>query len=260
MTNGGASGDKFVYLWVDSRGRPRYVGKGSELRAMQHGGGSHNAAFDAWLNTSPTHELRISGPYSERESLLVESALISALSGTPTPLFNDAPGSGPRFRILGVPEEKAERLQMPPMTMADVAGEVGSALFVRTVSAPLSEPTTEAIAHAAEEGWRIGGFVPEWIADPASAPKVLIAVNGPTGRRLISGSFAIASDQWTDPALELKPNLWRVPLLDRTDPDAGGLQGRWLSDVRFKQPVSQHFRWVDGSGTVRPYVGPKRPT
>jgi hypothetical protein len=112
----------------------RYVGRGTTPdRALQHTGGSHNEGLRALIETG-NYTLEVAGPYrSTDEAALVEAALISALerSGTQAALANLVPGSGPRFRPLGVPGELAGRPLEEPLTLAQIGRLTGGALLVR---------------------------------------------------------------------------------------------------------------------------------
>ncbi len=126
------------------------------------------------------------------------------------------------------------------------------ALFVFTPSAPMYEPTIEDIAHAAEEGWLMGAYTSSWRASPDAGPRVLIGVNGPLGRRLITGAFEIDTSRWDADKDMLGGLNRRVPLRDRTEADACQLQGRRI-DVKFAQGSHDHWKWVDAAGTVHKY-------
>ena len=244
--------DKFVYLHLDGRGRPRYVGKGSEYRALSHPGGTHNAGLREWLDGTKDYEVRIAGPITERESLLVESALISALGAQEGDLFNDHPGSSLRFRPPGVPAAKADRLRHEPIQPSEVATQVGGALFVYAPSAPMQSPTQSELATAVDRAWRLSHLYKKWRSLPELIPKAVIGITGPLGRRFANASFEIEEGALSDPDSLRLGNLWRIPLRDPANPDFGDLQGRRI-DIKFGRGKHEHFRWYDAEGNLHPY-------
>ncbi len=252
-------GDHFVYQYLDVAGRTMYVGYGeSPSRAMAHSGGSHNPGLGKWLERNE-YELRIAGPYrDETEGLAVEAALISAM----TPKFNVNPGSGPKFRPLGVPAELGDRLLMPPLTEVDVGLATGGALLVYI--APLkvmkddrpkvdpTNPEDEVIALDVEAWWELDRHIATWQGEPEEGPQILIGVYGRPRHRFVIGAFAIDTRAWGDqPHLNKQGVKWTVPLADRTNPDAASLRGRRLDGVRFGRARWEHYRWIDGRGVIR---------
>lgn len=151
-----------------------------------------------------------------------------------------------------MPNEKADRLTEPVLTASEVGVLTGGALFVYTPSAPMHEPTTEDIAHAAEEGWLMGAYTSNWRVNPDSGPKVLIGLNGPISRRFTTGAFEIDTRRWDADEDKLGGLNRRVPLLDRTQGDAFQLQGRRI-DPKFAQGRHDHWKWVDAAGVVHKY-------
>lgn len=258
-------GDHFVYQYLSPAGRTMYVGYGeSPSRAMAHSGGSHNPGLRKWLEGGE-FELRIAGPYrDETEALAVEAALISVM----TPAFNVHPGTGPKFRPLGVPPELGDRPSMPPLTEAEVGRATGGALLVYI--APLkvmkddrpkvdpTNPDNKVIALDVEAWWELDRHIATWQGDPASGPQTLIGVYGRPRHRLVIGAFDIDTEAWGgQPELNKQGVKWRVPLADRTNPDALSLRGRRLEGVRFGRARWEHYRWIDGSGAIRYPMSPQ---
>lgn len=251
-------GEHYVYLYRDDRRRPRYVGYGrSPERATQHARESHNAALGAWLQEG-SYQLEVAGPYDGRDAgLAVEAALISALA----PEYNVSPGTGPKFAPLGVPPHLADRVTAEPLTEAEVGRIAGGALLVcitpgeKTADGRVKvdpvRPDVLAIARNVREYWQLDRYVGSWAAAPGDGPQVLVGVHGPPKHRYVLGSFRIDTTRWgvEEPGAR-EGNLWRVPLVDRADPDALGLRGRRLADVRFAQGKSRNFHVVDASGRV----------
>lgn len=255
-------GSHYVYLYREPLSdRVKYIGYGHDPdRAMSHAGASHNEALRAWLDRG-NYALEIAGPYRDSiEGLAVEAALISGLH----PEFNVAPGSGPRFHPLGVPPELADRVIDDPIRLADVGPLTGGALVVYITSGDLTKdgrrkpnptaPDPEAIALNAESWWQIGHHVPLWRSKEVTSPHALIAAYGANRRhRFVIGSFEVDPSGWT--TAESEGSLWKVPLVDRAEPDAFRLRGRRI-DVSFGRARWEHYRWVDSAGQVRPHSPP----
>jgi hypothetical protein len=252
-------GDHFVYQYLDVNGRTMYIGYGeSPSRAMSHTGGSHNPGLRSWLE-SGVFELRIAGPYrDEAEALAVEAALISAMA----PQFNVHPGTGPKFRPLGVPAHLGDRPSLPPLTEEELGRVTGGALLVYI--APLkvmkderpkvdpTNPDDEVIALDVEAWWEIDRHIASWKSAPELGPQVLVGVYGRPRHRFVIGAFSIDTASWgLSPVANKQGVKWRVPLADRTSPDAAGLRGRRLDGVRFGRARWEHYRWIDADGVVR---------
>lgn len=196
-------GDHFVYQYLDVNGRTMYIGYGeSPSRAMSHTGGSHNPGLRTWLE-SGVFELRIAGPYrDEAEALAVEAALISAIA----PQFNVHPGTGPKFRPLGVPAHLGDRPSLPPLTEEELGRVTGGALLVYI--APLkvmkderpkvdpTNPEDEVIALDVEAWWEIDRHIASWKSAPELGPQVLVGVYGRPRHRFVIGAFSIDTASW----------------------------------------------------------------
>lgn len=243
--------NKLVYVYVDRAGRPKYVGKGDVNRALSHGGGSANPELNAWVAKHPDHEVRVTGPLTDDESVLVEAAVISAMGLDE--LFNKSPADRRgRFRPLHVPTAYSDRLLAEPLDPTDVARELGGALFVIVNSAPLDEPSIESIAHATEQAWMIDPFVQAWHKSPESIPRALVAVTT-RGRRYIQAAFEIDRDAYRELSdIPRFKSRWWIPLANRSNADFGELRGRRIR-IKFGSVTTQHSRWYDSSGELRPY-------
>ena len=171
--------------------------------------------------------------------LTVETALIPALR----PEFNiDAGESRWRFRPLGVPIEFAERQVEPELLFADILAAQGEdrvpVLFVivtdvdfvgdRVGYDPADPPSGEDIRVRVDRWWQLQRFTPEWAADPASSPGLLVGVHGSPGRQTIIASLRIDRRGWSDAETQ-SGGLLRVPLIEPQDLDAFSLRGRRIS-------------------------------
>lgn len=142
--------------------------------------GSHNPGLRELIE-SDRYVLEVAGPYgSTAEAALVEAALISALSqgGTQAALVNEAAGTGPKFRPLGVPGDLAERKLMPTLTLAEIGEVAGGALLVRNSFGadlsdgrprldPLLQQQDDVIVDNLVKYWRLDRLIPAWASDPA---------------------------------------------------------------------------------------------
>lgn len=247
-----------VYLYRDPKSQKIvYVGRGATPgRAVQHTGGSHNLALRAIIDEGG-YSVELAGPYDTAEAAVaVEAALISALR-MPTAqaaLTNAAQGDGPRFRPFGVPADYADRLLLPPLTVARIGVITGGALIVRNSFGgdlapgrprldPL-HPQDDVIAENLWRYWLLARLVPGWVSDPSTCPKVILSAAGPIRHRFVPGSSFI------DTARIGTGDPKEVPLVQPLDLDACNLRGRMLSDVKFDLGRQSHFMWVTADGTV----------
>lgn len=248
-----------VYVYRRLDGTIVYVGRGlTPDRAQSHSGGSHNAALSELIATGE-YELEIAGPYDPYGvAMEVEAAMISALARPcKHDLFNRVPGNGHRFAPLGVPSELVERPLLPPLTVREVGVLTGGALVVRNSFGEDLEPgrprldpmriDPEVLIENIRRYWLIERLRPSWIADPATAPKVVVAAAGPLKRRYVPTSVLLDPERWGDvPRHELPLDIENSPGLD-----ACSLRGRLLADAKFAQMRHHHFIWVDGTGIPR---------
>ncbi len=248
-----------VYIYRRLNGAIAYVGRGATAeRAQSHADGSHNSELEV-LISSGEYELEVAGPYHDYEvAKEVEAALISALTRPEKHgLMNRVPGTGHQFAPLGVPTELAERTQQNALTVRELGRCTGGALIVRNSfggelqpGRPRIDPLRiepEVLVDNIRRYWLIEKLRPGWIADPASAPKVVVAAAGPLKRRYVPAAVLLDSSRWGDvPTHEL-------PLQDPESPDldACSLRGRLLLDAKFAQMRHSHFIWVDGAGVRR---------
>jgi hypothetical protein len=259
LTDSDSRSHACVYMYRQLDGTIVYVGRGlTPDRAQSHAGGSHNAALSELIATGE-YELEIAGPYDPYEvAMEIEAAMISALSRPGKhDLMNRAPGTGHRFAPLGVPTELAERPLLPPLTVSEVGVLTGGALIVRNSFGEDLEPgrprldpmriDPEVLIENVRRYWLIERLRPDWIAEPATAPKVVVAAAGPLKRRYVPTSVFLDSERWGDvPRHELPLDIESSP-----DLDACSLRGRLLEDAKFAQMRHHHFIWVDGTGIPR---------
>lgn len=231
----------YVYRRID--GTIVYVGRGlTPNQAQSHAGGSHNTALSELVATGE-YELEIAGPYHPYEvAMEVEAAMISALTRPGKhDLLNRVPGTGHRFAPLGVPTELAERPLLPPLTVSEVGELTGGALIVRNTFGQALEPgrprldpmriDPEVLIENIRRYWLIERLRPDWIADPTTAPRVVVAAAGPLRRRYVPTSVFLDSGRWGDvPRHELPLDIEKEP-----DLDACSLRGRLLADAKFAQ-------------------------
>lgn len=243
------SGEYIVYVYLDSGGRVRYVGKGSSGRALSHEDESHNAEFSAWLKKEK-FSVQHAGPYSLKAAYAVETALICVLKETGHPLFNKSKGNGPKLRPLGLPEEKSYRLTEEPLTMSEIGKATSGALIVYVRSFDLTKPNTEALCQAIQCCWQVNMYMNGWQENSETGPKAIVGIAG-SKTRFIVGAFLIDTTRWGHPSdFSDKGKLWRIPLSDENDPDAFSLQGRKIDHIKFGRRRGEHYYWVNSEGVV----------
>lgn len=235
-----AGGEHYVYLYRDTRDRVQYVGYGRGTdRPTVHLVGSHNEGLNEFLR-SRQYRLEIAGPFGDAQTgRAVETALISALK----PECNISEGEARwRFRPLGVPLAFADRQVEPELLFEGILAaqgkDRGPVLFVIVSGVDLADdrlgynsaapPSDEAIRVLVDHWWQLQRFVPEWTADPASSPGLLIGIYGSPGRQTIIASLRVNRDGWADAETDVGGML-RVPLVDPLDLDAFSLRGRRVS-------------------------------
>lgn len=246
----------YVYIYRDRAGKARYIGYGEKItRAVSHVTGSHNKALNDFLSADQ-YNLEIAGPFTTEEmARAVETALISAIK----PDLNVDPGQTIwRFRPLGVPEEYADRLILPPLTRKDLSQSEDGAQSVMLVKIsdkdfedkrkgydPANPPSDDEILERFEKWWQVGRFVEEWSEFPTQSPRLLIAVNGKPGRQIIIGAVFTAQNQWLE--AERDGALRKIPTQGPQNLDAQQLRGRRIdanAGVRFGSWTSQFFNIV----------------
>lgn len=253
--------EHYVYIYRNKKQKIRYVGYGK------------SAARSVSTQRSPEmldfirrkkYTVEIAGPYgTEAIGKAVETALISSLH----PDLNSPRAPGAKcyqFRPVGVPAKCAERLSLPHLQREDLR-DCGAcpALFVQIserdfdgkdkrkgylLHAPL--PDKDLVARM-EKWWQLGRHVEAWEDSPEESPVVLIAVAGPTLRRVIIASVLIDAKKWS--LSQSNAGLYQVPLIVRKNLDAFGLRGRIISPdagIKFGAITPHFFAILDSSGKI----------
>lgn len=265
------SNDHLVYLWVDSKGTIRYVGRGSSTRALSHGLDDPNPHLDqAFKDADGQLNVVAIDCQSTASMTAVEGALISALMTYPGPhQLTNRRLDQYRFNPLGVPLELASRRPKAILSPADVAGMAGPALYVRISDGKLTKdtrhergsvnllnPNPVEIADRIERHWGITKWVQNWITDRSSAPQVLIGLAGTKQRRYVVGSIDLSDADWDSIAEE---TYWRVGVPWRgiemgnatdADLDAFELRGRRFDGVVFARDAKSHVRYFNAQGEM----------
>lgn len=249
-----AARQHYVYMYFDERARVRYVGYGRQTaRATLHLTGSHNDKLNHFL-VGGKYRLEIAGPFdSEETGRAVETALISALK----PDLNIDPGQHRwRFRPLGVPLSYADRPSKAELTLGDFLALQGASptpvLFVTITSLnfegdragydPASPLSDDQLRQRLDRWWQVQRFLPEWGANPAESPGLLIGVYSSPGQQLVISSAHIDRASWA--SAERQGGVVRIPLTEPADLDAFSLRGRRIAraaGLKFGSFRSQQF-------------------
>lgn len=248
----------YVYIFRGAQQGIAYVGRGGKTERPEQGvTGSHNDGLRRLID-SGHFSLEVAGPYDERTAAAVEAALISALAVPATPhLVNEVPGNGPKFAPLGVPVELADRLTMPPLSLADLGRRTGGVLLVRLASGGAfksdelrakfdpADPDDQVIGENIRRWWWLRTLFGEW-QQSGAWPTVIAGLAGPPRRRYIAGALEIVPNgSWTTSG----PG-YEAPVVGG-NVDVHGLRGRLVTGALFSQIRTGLFIWVDGSGVVR---------
>lgn len=260
-----------VYLYRDSTGKPRYVGRGDSVqRALDHTSGSHNPDL-AELIESDKYTVEVAGPYSPDQAVAVESALIAVLRTTPRlHLLNRREETGETFRPLGVPAGLSAR-QSQLLSMSEIGQRAGGALIVRIGPKkftdgtrakfdPLS-PADRVIAENTVRWWHLAPLLEHWHTEPEDVPNVILGAAGPPAHRYIPAALTIdrgvLAAQTSNPEGDQVPVALDVTQPDDADLDAAGLRGCIVTDALFGRMRQDHVIWVDSQGTVRYATSPR---
>jgi hypothetical protein len=218
---------------------------------------SHNDKISDLVESGEGFEILIAGPYrDEEEARNVEAALVSAHS----PDLNLIQQPGQKFRHLGVPNEIGSRRTMPHLDVHEVGRITGGALIVlcnlttqlksRSSKVGPKNFTDDVVFSNIQDHWYVKKFLPEWIQNPESSPRVLVAVQGPTQDRIIIGAAEIDVEGWADtPVAPWDKHLHTIPLVKSRGLDVDELRGRQI-DVKFGTGPSNYIMRVDGDGVV----------
>lgn len=247
----------YVYLYRNPTNlKVMYVGYGTEANRAHASG--HNERV---LPEAGKFIIEISEPYrDEVEARNVEAALIYSLK----PEWNKIEGTGNKFRPFGVPIELISRRTLSPITLGEIGKITGGALIVlssekaemKTNVDKLSPTNFEdnVIIENIREYWHVAKYKELWATRPATSPRALVGVQGPTNNgRIVVASIEIDQSGWNEtPQAPHKTNmpLHRIPLVENSSLDLGEIRGRLVDDAKF-QVGSLTYIWVDGYGQVR---------
>ncbi len=252
----------FVYLYRDRKGKPRYIGYGSEIaRALAHQKDTHSEKLRPFVRKGELI-LEIAGPFGSRGTgLAVETALISAMK----PDCNVSPGKKScRFRPIGIPEEYADRLSEAPLSISRLRAIVPAnkfpVMFVYIGNQDFSDgrkgyslakpPDEKSILSRLEKYWFIGRRLKQWAEDPSTSPGVLVGVSGPPAARIIIASALIERSRWRDSILNNEKQI--VPTFPTRDLDAFNLRGRHIAPsmgIRFNSFRPQQYKILNSDGS-----------
>lgn len=233
-----------------------YVGYGTRPgRAYSVG---HNRKIANVVESGEGFEILIAGPYrDEEEARNVEAALVSALS----PDFNLIQQPGLKFRHLGIPNDLGSRRAEPPLSIHDIGIQTGGALIVYlSATAQLKSGDAkltpinfddETVFNNIRGHWYVRKFIPQWLADPSTSPRALVAVQGPVKDRIVVASCAIDPLRWgTTPTAPWDSTVHEVPLFEDQGLDVAQVRGRRI-DAKFGQGKANYIMWVGGDGFVK---------
>lgn len=246
----------YAYIYRDpTTKKVRYAGYATNSsRAFTAG---HNEKIAELTGSNKALEILISGPYrDEEEARNVESALVSAMELD----LNLIQQPGKKFSPLGVPGELGDRRVMPPLDVHDIGRMSGGALVVLcSLTAQLKDPipkvgptnfADDIVFGNIQDHWMVSKFMPGWIEDPLTSPKLLVAVQGPAHDRYVIGSAYIDPPGWaTTPTSPRDKSIHRIPLITSKGLDGAELRGRRAS-VKFNAGKANTIMYVDGTGLV----------
>ena len=246
----------FAYIYRDPKTlKVRYAGYGTRPgRAFSVG---HNEKVAKVVEDGEGFEILIAGPYrDEEEARNVEAALVSASSLD----LNLIQQPGKKFHPLGVPNELGIRRTLPPLDVHEMGRIAGGALVVycnltselknRESKVGPTNFTDEVVFSNIQDHWMVKKFLPGWVSDPSTSPKLLIAVQGPPADRMIIGSARIDNSLWvTTPVAPWDKHVHRVPLVKSEGLDCSELRGRRAS-IKFGAGAPNYVMLVDADGLV----------
>lgn len=251
------SQDKYYcYLYRDQKThKVLYVGYATYAdRALTPG---HNEDVLALGKGQRSFDIWIAGPYdSEETARNIEAALVSAIS----PELNRIEQPGIKFGPLGLPSSLVGRRAMPELDVHDIGRMCGGAIVVYcnfTSELKSGKPkltltnfSDDVVFANIQDHWHVKKFQKQWIEEPESSPRTLVAVQGPTSDRFIVGAAQINVGGWaTTPAPKWQPSLRRIPLHHEMGLDNHQLRGR-RAKVKFGAGPANYIMVVDKDGRV----------
>lgn len=258
----------YVYLYRDNSGNILYIGRGKDVdRSLSHTSSrAHNEDLASIIKESNSFSIQVAGPFANPEiAAIVESALISALSATPSikkNLKNKVDGlSEGLFRPIGVPPEFASRAAESPLLQNElkqlVDGRPVLLVYVTDKTlryhdddregVDLAHPPSEAaIRNRMVKWWQLDCRMDEWKNNRKLIPAILVAVSGTPKHRIIVGSLEIDQNSALPWKQLGRAGCSEVPVCDHRQLDFGEIRGRRLTPdlVRFGSFRSQVFKII----------------
>jgi hypothetical protein len=258
MDSNSSSGEEkyFAYIYRDPKTlKVRYAGYGTRPgRAYSVG---HNEKIGKVVEDGEGFEILIAGPYrDEEEARNIESALVSAHALD----LNLIQQPGKKFHHLGVPNELGIRRTLPALDAHELGRLSGGALIVycnlttelknRESKVGPTNFTDEVVFSNIQDHWMVKKFIPGWVDEPSTSPKLLIAVQGPPADRMVIGAAKIDAKGWAlTPTAPWDRHVHRVPLVKEDGLDCSDLRGRRAS-VKFGAGAPNYVMLVDAVGMV----------
>lgn len=259
-----------VYLYMDQKQVIRYVGRGTVLRAQDHGVLDSNPDFrQAWIDADGNLTVAACSFNNDDEAAAVEAALIQVLRDFPQAHLTNRRLDKYRFTPLGVPPELWMRGTEPSLARRELAHAVGGPLVaiylgpgqltdeLRSVLDPL-KPEASAIADRTLRSWALGSAAELWKSNASTRPAAIIAITGSMQRRYVIASVDLRDfDFESIVTRDQKGNL--VSLIEfaksgfikspdsDADLDAFELRGRLVDNIKFSR-APQTRRWLDTTG------------
>lgn len=246
----------YCYLYRDKATQKiLYVGYATYAdRALTPG---HNDDVIALGKSDKQFDIWIAGPYeSETAARNIEAALVSAVG----PELNRIEQPGIKFGPLGLPGSLVGRRAQPELDVRDIGRACGGAIVVYcnfTSELKTGKPkltltnfSDDVVIANVQEYWYIKKFLKQWIADPSSSPRALVAVQGPTSDRIIAASAQIDVASWgSATAAPWDKSVHRIPLNVEAGLDNFELRGR-RANVKFGAGKANYVMVVDKNGRV----------
>jgi hypothetical protein len=263
-----------VYLYMDEDTVIRYVGRGTVLRAQDHGDMDENPRFrEAVRQARGNLAVMVCRYETPDEAAAVEASLIHVLKCFPAANLSNRRLDKYTFAPLGVPADLWARGTQSSLENSEIAEAVGGsfiAVFVgpkaltdegRGVIDPL-DVEVPAILDRVLGSWAFGASAEHWKADESARPSALVAVTGPPARRYVLASIDLREfDFGTIGTRNHKDELKSLISFEtsgfetepstNTDLDAFNIRGRLVTGLNFDR-APQTRRWLDRSGVEHP--------
>jgi hypothetical protein len=259
----------YVYIYKDAHEVVRYVGRGTLLRAQDHGDLDENPEFRQAVERHGNLVPIVCVLDNPGQAEAVEGALIHVLTSYRWAELTNRRLDTYRFAPLGVPADLWVRGTEDTLSPADIAKATGGPFLavyvghedlkdpVRGKVDPV-DPDPASVADRTLGSWAFGSCVEHWRS--GEAPKALLAISGTTKRRYVAasidlrnfdfGALTSAKKMINFPSTEFQNGVSANGNLDGFD-----LRGRLVSDITFGRPPETR-RWFDSSGrehTLSPF-------